>query len=92
MYTAKGTQAVTANVATTLFELPNSQGMYLISVWAESSGTNFSSLQLAMWDGTTLTLTPLKSGGLISFTVTGRIVTITSRGTTTFNWTYTKAG
>ncbi|EGE65182.1 phage head-binding domain-containing protein [Escherichia coli] len=92
VYTAKGTQAVAANVATTLFELPNSQGMYLISVWAESSGTNFSSLQLAMWDGTTLTLTPLKSGGLISFTVTGRIVTITSQGTTTFNWTYTKAG
>lgn len=90
-YTAKGTQAVAANTATTLFTLPNSQGMYLISVWASGSGTNYASTQMAMYDGTVY-LTALKSGAFITFTTTGRIVTITSQGATTFNWTYTKLG
>ncbi|MDM3222497.1 hypothetical protein OGV71_12260 [Citrobacter sp. Cf088] len=91
VYTAKGVQAVPANTPTTLFELPNKQGTYLISVWASGSGTNFASTQLAMYDGS-LYLTPLKIGGLISFTVTGRIVTITSQGWTTFTWSYVKVG
>ncbi|HBV2907675.1 phage tailspike protein [Citrobacter freundii] len=90
VYTAKGSQAVAANVATTLFELPNTQGSYLISVWASGSGTNFSSVQLATYDGSSTVLTPLKIGGLIAFTVTGRIVTITSQGSTTFLWSYLK--
>ncbi|MFV4760111.1 phage head-binding domain-containing protein [Citrobacter freundii] len=91
VYTSKGVQAVPANTPTTLFELPNKQGTYLISVWASGSGTNFASTQLAMYDGS-LYLTPLKIGGLISFTVTGRIVTITSQGGTTFTWSYVKVG
>lgn len=91
-YTQKGTQAVAANTATSLFTLPDVPGMYLISVLAANSGTNFSSLQSAFWDGGTLTLTPLKAGGLISFGAAGRTVNITSQGATTFNWTYTKVG
>lgn len=91
-YTLKGSQAVTANVAATLFTLPNSEGMYFISVWASGSGTNYSSMQAAFWDGTTLTLTALKSAGLLTFAVSGRAVSVTSQGTTTLSWTYTKAG
>lgn len=90
-YTAKGTQSVNARTQTTLFTLPNMQGMYLISVWASGSGTNYSSTQLAMYDGT-LTLTPLKAGAFITFSASGRDVAITSQGTTAFNWTYTKLG
>lgn len=90
-YTAKGTQSVNVSTQTTLFTLPNMQGMYLISVWASGSGTNYSSTQLAMYDGS-LTLTPLKAGSLITFSASGRNVAITSLGTTTFNWTYTKVG
>lgn len=90
-YTAKGTQAVAANTPTTLFELPNSPGMYLLSVWAAGSGTNYSSTQLIIFDGVPV-LTPIKSGAFVTFTVTGRIVTLTSQGATTFNWTYTKLG
>lgn len=90
-YTAKGTKSVTVSKQTTLFALPNMQGMYLISVWASDSGTNYSSTQLAMYDGS-LTLTPLKAGSFITFSSSGRNVAITSQGTTTFNWTYTKVG
>ena len=90
-YTAKGTQSVSASTQTTLFTLPNMQGMYLISVWASGSGTNYSSTQLAMYDGS-LTLTPLKAGAFITFSASGRNVAITSQGSTTFNWTYTKLG
>lgn len=90
-YTAKGTQSVNVSTQTTLFTLPNMQGMYLISVWASGSGTNYSSTQLAMYDGA-LTLTPLKAGAFITFSASGRNVAITSQGTTTFNWTYTKLG
>lgn len=90
-YTAKGTQAVAATVPTTLFALPSEQGMYLISVWAAGSGTGYASTQLAMHDGA-IYLTQLKSGAFISFTTTGLVVTITSQGATTFNWTYTKVG
>lgn len=90
-YTAKGVQAVSASTQTTLFALPNMQGMYLISVWGSGSGTNYSSTQLAMYDGA-LTLTPLKAGAFITFSASGRNVAITSQGTATFNWTYTKVG
>lgn len=90
-YTAKGVQAVSASTQTTLFALPNMQGMYLISVWGSGGGTNYSSTQLAMYDGA-LTLTPLKAGAFITFSASGRNVAITSQGTATFNWTYTKVG
>ena len=90
-YTAKGTQSVSASTQTTLFALPNMQGMYLISVWGSGSGTNYSSTQLAMYDGA-LTLTPLKAGAFITFSASGRNVAITSQGAATFNWTYTKVG
>lgn len=90
-YTAKGVQAVSASTQTTLFALPNMQGMYLISVWGSGGGTNYSSTQLAMYDGT-LTLTPLKAGAFITFSASGRNVAITSQGNATFNWTYTKVG
>lgn len=90
-YTAKGTQSVSASTQTTLFALPNMQGMYLISVWGSGSGTNYSSTQLAMYDGA-LTLTPLKAGAFITFSASGRNVAMTSQGNATFNWTYTKVG
>lgn len=90
-YTAKGTRSVNASTQTTLFTLPNMQGMYLISVWASGSGTNYSSTQLAMYNGS-LALTPLKAGAFITFSASGRNVAITSQGSTTFNWTYTKLG
>jgi hypothetical protein len=90
-YTAKGTQSVNANTETTLFALPDMQGMYLISVWGSGGGTNYSSTQLAMYDGS-LTLTPLKAGAFITFSSSGRNVAVTSQGAATFNWTYTKIG
>lgn len=90
-YTAKGTQPVNVSTQTTLFTLPNMQGMYLISVWASGSGANYASTQLAMYNGS-LTLTPLKAAPFITFSASGRNVAITSQGTTTFNWTYTKVG
>lgn len=92
VYTAKGTKAVAANTATTLFTLPNTQGAYIISVWAAASGTNYSSVQMAIYEGSGTFLSPIKTGGLISFTTTGRVVTITSQGATTFNWSYLKVG
>lgn len=90
-YTEKGVKAVSASTQTTLFALPDMQGMYLISVWGSGGGTNYASTQLAMYDGT-LTLTPLKAGAFITFSSSGRNVAITSQGTATFNWTYTKLG
>ena len=92
VYTAKGTQTVAANTATTLFSLPDSQGAYIISVWAASSGSNYASVQMAVYDGSATFLAPVKSGAFITFTTTGRVVTITSQGATTFNWSYLKIG
>ncbi|QXB75898.1 hypothetical protein I6L62_13975 [Enterobacter asburiae] len=92
VYTAKGTQTVAANAATTLFTLPNTQGAYVISVWASGSGTNYASVQMAIYDGTGVFLSPIKTGAFITFTTTGRIVTITSQGATTFSWSYLKVG
>lgn len=91
IYTAKGTQAVAANTATTLFTLPNTQGAYLISVWASGSGTNYSSTQLAMYDGAVY-LAALKAASFITFAASGRDIQITSQGATTFNWSYVKVG
>ncbi|MDD8326601.1 phage head-binding domain-containing protein [Escherichia coli] len=90
--TSKGSTAVAENTPTTLFSIPDSQGTYIISVWAAESGENYASTQLAMYDGDKLILVALKIAAFLSFSATGRIVTITSQGTSTFNWTYTKIG
>ncbi|MED8778552.1 phage tail protein [Escherichia marmotae] len=90
--TSKGSTAVAENTPTTLFSLPDSQGTYIISVWGAGSGENYASTQLAMYDGDKLILVALKIAAFLSFSATGRIVTITSQGAGTFNWTYTKIG
>ncbi|HFV2441424.1 TPA: phage tail protein [Escherichia coli] len=90
--TSKGSTAVAENTPTTLFSIPDSQGTYIISVWAAESGENYASTQLAMYDGDKLILVALKIAAFLSFSATGRIVTITSQGAGTFNWTYTKIG
>ncbi|HHY1881079.1 TPA: phage tail protein [Escherichia coli] len=90
--TSKGSTAVAENTPTTLFSIPDSQGTYIISVWGAGSGENYASTQLAMYDGDKLILVALKIAAFLSFSATGRIVTITSQGTGTFNWTYTKIG
>ncbi|EFC4143466.1 phage tail protein [Escherichia coli] len=90
--TSKGSTAVAENTPTTLFSIPDSQGTYIISVWAAESGENYASTQLAMYDGDKLILVALKIAAFLSFSATGRIVTITSQGASTFNWTYTKIG
>lgn len=91
-YTSKGSTAVAENTPTTLFSLPDSQGTYIISVWVAGSGENYASTQLAMYDGDKLILVALKIAAFLSFSATGRIVTITSQVAGTFNWTYTKIG
>ncbi|EFG5817965.1 phage tail protein [Escherichia coli] len=90
--TSKGSTAVAENTPTTLFSIPDSQGTYIISVWGAGSGENYASTQLAMYDGDKLILVALKIAAFLSFSATGRIVTITSQGAGTFNWTYTKIG
>ncbi|HCJ8868047.1 TPA: phage tail protein [Escherichia coli] len=90
--TSKGSTAVAENTPTTLFSIPDSQGTYIISVWAAESGENYASTQLAMYDGDKLILVALKIAAFLSFSATGRILTITSQGAGTFNWTYTKIG
>ncbi|MHA0593729.1 phage tail protein [Escherichia coli] len=90
--TSKGSTAVAENTPTTLFSLPDSQGTYIISVWGAGSGENYASTQLAMYDGDKLILVALKIAAFLSFSATGRILTITSQGAGTFNWTYTKIG
>ncbi|HEE9709867.1 TPA: phage tail protein [Escherichia coli] len=90
--TSKGSTAVAENTPTTLFSLPDSQGTYIISVWGAGSGENYASTQLAMYDGDKLILIALKIAAFLSFSATGRILTITSQGAGTFNWTYTKIG
>ncbi|WP_432780925.1 phage tail protein [Escherichia coli] len=91
-YTSKGSTAVAENTPTTLFSLPDSQGTYIISVWVAGSGENYASTQLAMYDGDKLILVALKIAAFLSFSATGRIVTITSQVAGTLNWTYTKIG
>lgn len=90
--TSKGSTAVAENTPTTLFSIPDSQGTYIISVWGAGSGENYASTQLAMYDGDKLILVALKIAAFLSFSATGRILTITSQGAGTFNWTYTKIG
>lgn len=89
VYTEKGSQVVAANTATALFELPNVQGAYMISVWASGSGTNYASTQLAMYDGSVY-LTPLKTAAFLAFSNSGRTISITSQGGTTLTWSYIK--
>lgn len=90
--TAKGTTAVTATVPVTLFTLPDSQGIYLVNVFAASSGTNFASCAIFIWDGTTLMQQDIKTGAFTVLTVSGRNVIDTCAGTTTATWSYTKLG
>ncbi|QPK02035.1 phage tail protein [Enterobacter mori] len=92
-YTSKGSQAVPANSSTTLFALPNSQGSFIINVWAEGTGTNYMATLVATYDGTNTVLTALKAAPFLTFTVNpGRIISVTSQGAGTFNWSYLKVG
>ena len=92
-YTNKGSKAVDAGAATTLFALPNTEGVYLISTWASGSGTNYASVHLATYEGSVVTLTPLKNNtSFTTFTSSGLNVAIQTAGTTTIKWTYTKIG
>lgn len=92
-YTNKGTIAVPAGAATTLFALPNTEGVYLISTWASGSGTNYASVHVATYEGSVVTLTPLKNNtSFTTFTASGLMVAIQTAGTTTIKWTYTKIG
>ncbi|WP_112909104.1 phage head-binding domain-containing protein [Escherichia coli] len=92
-YTDKGSQVVAANVATTLFALPDSQGAFIINVWAEGTGTNYMATLMATYDGTSTVLTSLKTSPFLTFTAsTGRIISVTSQGTGTFKWSHLKVG
>lgn len=92
-YTNKGSTAVPAATPTTLFALPNTEGVYLISTWASGSGTNYASVHVATYEGTVVTLTPLKNNtSFTTFTASGLMVAIQTAGTTTIKWTYTKIG
>lgn len=92
-YSNKGSVAVTAATATTLFSLPAVEGVYLISTWASGSGTNYSSIHLAAYEGSAVTLTAIKNNPTFTtFTVSGQIVAIQTAGSTTIKWTYTKIG
>lgn len=92
-YTQKGSVAVTAATPTTLFALPNMEGVYLISTWASGSGTNYASVHLATYEGSVVTLTPLKNNtSFTTFNASGMMVAIQTAGTTTIKWTYTKIG
>lgn len=92
-YTDKGSQVVPANVSTTLFALPDSQGAFIINVWAEGTGTNYMATLMATYDGTGTVLTSLKTSPFLTFTAsTGRIISVTSQGGGTFKWSHLKVG
>lgn len=92
-YTDKGSQVVPANVSTTLFTLPDSQGAFIINVWAEGTGTNYMATLMATYDGTSTVLTSLKTSPFLTFTAsTGRIISVTSQGAGTFKWSHLKVG
>lgn len=92
-YTDKGSQVVPANVSTTLFALPDSQGAFIINVWAEGTGTNYMATLMATYDGTSTVLTSLKTSPFLTFTAsTGRIISVTSQGAGTFKWSHLKVG
>lgn len=92
-YTNKGITVVNAGTPTTLFSLPNTEGVYLISTWASGSGTNYASVHVATYEGSVVTLTPLKNNtSFTTFNASGMMVAIQTAGTTTIKWTYTKIG
>lgn len=77
-----GTTTVVGGVAKTLFGLPL-EGTYIVNVYAGYSGTNFMSSSIAINDGSTLTLTPLKAGSGNVLSVSGTDIQVTCAGSTT---------
>lgn len=90
-FTANGSTAVNAGSPVSLFTLPSTEGVYLISTWGSGSGTNYESSHLASYEGTVLTLTPLKNNTTYTtFSVSGLNVRIQTSGTLTIKWSYTR--
>lgn len=92
VYTDKGSKVVPASVSTALFDLPDTQGAYHISVWATGSGTNYCATLDAVYDGTTVFLQNIKTAAFLTFVTSGRTFGVTSSGATTLQWVYTKVG
>ena len=88
-FSGKGTTAVSAGIQTALFPL-DEEGTYLVTVYVQGAGTNNSSVTMAINDGTTLFLAPIKSGANTVLGVSGTSITDTQAGTTTVTWTYVK--
>lgn len=92
-YTNKGVKTVSAGTSTPLFSLPNTEGVYLISTWGSGSDTNYASVHVATYEGSVVTLTPLKNNPTYTtFTASGLTVSMGIAETKTIKWTYTKIG
>lgn len=92
-YTNKGVKTVSAGGSTPLFSLPNTEGVYLISTWGSGSNTNYASVHVATYEGSVVTLTPLKNNpSYTTFTASGLTVSMGIAETKTIKWTYTKIG
>ena len=64
-----------------------------VAIQASGSGTNYASVHVATFEGTSVTLTPLKNNpSFTTFSSSGMIVAIQTAGSTTIKWTYTKIG
>ena len=90
VYTDKGTKSVNANVASVLFTLPNSEGVYDVNVWVSGGGANYAISFLVIYDGTTAMIQTLKTAAFLTASVSERYISITSSGTTTVTWSYLK--
>ncbi|HFO9624220.1 TPA: hypothetical protein ACHLG5_005088, partial [Escherichia coli] len=90
VYTDKGTKSVNANVASVLFTLPNSEGVYDVNVWVSGGGANYAISFLVIYDGTTAMIQTLKTAAFLTASASERDISITSSGTTTVTWSYLK--
>ncbi len=90
VYTDKGTKSVNANVASVLFTLPNSEGVYDVNVWVSGGGANYAISFLVIYDGTTAMIQTLKTAAFLTASASERNISITSSGTTTVTWSYLK--
>lgn len=83
--TLKGKTAVTASVSTAAFDVPE-RGSYLVSVYAEGSGVNYSASANIIYDGSGSAVHNMYTGAFTKIDVSGRTVGFTCQGTTTLTW------
>lgn len=90
--TATGSVEVSAiDTPTAMFNLPSGYGAYLVSAWGVGSGVNYSVSAQIVYNGNPA-VQHIYKGAFLTIDATDRTVTLSSKGSGTFNWSYVKIG